>query len=114
MDDIRKFAEKKFGKMDIIVSLYTMQIAWAGKKFADLVDYEQKDLPGMNVRDIIIIDYKTIARTIGKFLGRTSEDTRRLRRRDGKEIEIAGIVHHFSYDNEDYITVEIKKSRKLK
>ncbi len=109
-DKIREFAEKKFGKINVIVSLYSLQIVWADRKFADMVDFKEEELPGKNIRDIIVIDYHVFLRTLGKFLGKTADDTKILKRKDGKKIKASGTVHHFSFEKEEYICVRLKKA----
>lgn len=92
------YAKKKFPQAEAVVSIYTMQIIWTNKKLAKVSGYSPEELVDKSIRDVVMIDIKTLTSLIS---GRDAE-TQIIKTKSGKKIKGTTAIRTFVYQGEPY------------
>lgn len=103
--EILEMATKKFGAPDLIVNIYSMEFLWASEKVAKALGYTVQELSGMSLRKLMSFDHHEIMRMTMRILGKKTEDTKILKKKNGEKVRAKGMVHSLMHDKEPYLVI---------
>lgn len=99
--------ENKFGKVDVIISVYTMQVAWASKRTNKLLGYNPGEMTNMSVRKFLPMDPKSIMELMSMLVGKKITNTRMIMKKSGEQTKITADLESFTYDSEPFVIIKM-------
>lgn len=98
--------KSKFESIDVIVSVFSMQVVWASDKFSDIIGYSVEELINKHITKVLHVDLQVLLRDIVRTIsGSKKVDKKNLISRNGDEIPVSCNIHSSFYDQEPYIVV---------
>ncbi len=101
--------EKKFGKFDVLINLFTMQLVWASARFSKALGYAEGEIVGRSMRDVFTISTAEVFSEVARALSRKHEVEKVLKGKAGNSVRFSGVMDHVMVHGEPYIFLRIKK-----
>lgn len=103
--DLLDAVEQKYGKVDAIVSGFTLTVVWASKNVYDMLGYDEGELTGKSIREFIKLDAKKISLLVVEALRGKEEDVQEIITKNGDTIKVKSKGASFTFENEPYVII---------
>ena len=98
------YAMQKFDRLDVIVSVFTMQFIWVSRQFAGRLGYTQDEMVDKSLRSVFDVHPALIAGLINHlFWDVDGKDSQSLKTKDGSLVSGTADVKTFSFASEPYL-----------
>ena len=103
--ELLKLAESRFGKVNAIISAYTMKVVWGSKEMDVITGEGYGELEDVSLKDFIKVDPISITQMIADSLSGKKEYTTNITTKKSGAVKLRTKVETMTYQDEPYIII---------